>query len=349
MSTPRIVNIEFNEELHEYHVNGRKADISVTALIDKQISKTEWHTIPADVLQKAADYGTAVHLDLELFVRDGKTPEFNETKNFQKFLKSNPLATPRTEFRLALEHRGLLLTGTADLMAYLNMIPIIADYKTTSVIYEESVRWQMSLLDYMARKLHGAIVNGSLFEYTPAQKLFVFHFDKKKQGQFTPVEVAPISDIEIERMLDAEAAGQEYVPTTFITPRLQQEVLSIQAAITKHKKAIAELEAQDDALRAGLLTAFEAHPDIKRVECPEFTISYVAPSQGTAFDAKAFEAAHPDQALNYQKTTSRKGYVTIKLKEGADISVADSTSAALPPVPKPAPTKRSKAKQGYFD
>ena len=337
---PRIINIIFKEEGHEYTVNGRKSDISVTGLVGKHIDQTDWSSIPEDVLKRAADRGTAVHLDLELMVKDGRPPETEEAKNFAEWLSQQELENPLTEFKLAIEHRGRLITGTADLIATINGLSTMADYKTTSVIHQEAVRWQMSLLDYMARKCDGAIINGSLFTYKPAEQMFVFHFNK--QAKFTPVPAQKISDVEIERLLDAEADGKEYHPATFITPRLQTDVIGIQSQITKHKLAIKQLEEQDAELRKGLLAAFEANPDIRAVECPEFKITYVEPTEKQTFDSKAFEEAHPDLASKFQKMSKRKGYVMIKLREGVEPVNTD-----LPPLPKPS-GKREKAKKGYF-
>lgn len=353
---PRIIEILFKEEGHEYTVNGRKSDCSVTELIGKQIDKTEWFGVPSDVLKRAADRGTFVHKDLELMVRDGRPPETQEAKNFAAWLTTQKLENPKTEFKLAIEHHGLLLTGTADFIATLNLFSTLADYKTTSVIHHETVRWQLSLLDYMARKCNGAIINGVLLEYTPAEKFFVFHFDK--EGVFTPVELTKISDIEIERLLDAEADGKEYHPSTFITPRLQADVVAVQTQIAQHQLALKALEAQDTALKTSLLTAFEANPDIKSVECPEFKITYVAPTVTTSFDSKGFEAAFPEEAKKWRKTSSKKGYVLITLRDATaqnsaipaslpTQSASPSTQSGLPSLP-PAPAKRKKAKKDYF-
>lgn len=346
MNEQRIIDIIFKEEGHEYTVNGRKSDISVTGLIGKHIDKTEWHTIPEDILTAAANRGTAVHLDLELMVKDGREPESQEAKNFALWLAQQKLENPMTEFKLAIEHKGCLITGTADLIATLNGKSIVADYKTTSVIHKESVRWQMSLLDYMARKCNGAIINGVPFVYTPADEMYVFHFNK--QAVFTPVLADKISDAEIERLLDAEAYEKEYTPLTFITPRLQSDVTALQEQITKHKQALKALEDQDKALRASLLEAFEAYPDIKSVECPEFKVTYVSPTAKEVFDAKTFEVDHPEEAAKYRKLSTTKGYVKITMRD--IISAKDditSIDSGLPVLPKQG-TKREKAKKDYF-
>lgn len=355
---PEQIQIDFTPETHEYKVNGKKAKISVTALIDKQISKTEWFAIDPEILQKAAARGTDVHADLEYFVGKGTEPRTQECKNFAEYLKAHQwkIEEPRTEFKLAIEHtaerngikHSFILCGTADLICVLNGKHIILDYKTTSVIHEQEVRWQMSLLDYMARQLNGKEINGEPFIYVPAEEMYVFHFDK--QAKFKPVKVDPIPDVEIIRLLDAEALEEEYhsTPVDILTPKQEQRLLDIEKRLTALKAAQALLANEEASLKAQMEQAFQAHPATRKVELSNLTISYKPGTTRTTFDTARFEKDHPDLYKQYCVVTEVKGSVSITLSKQVkeQIEAYSSDIPSLPALPKPA---RKNSKRGYFE
>lgn len=353
------VEILFEEAAHEYFVNNRKAKTSVTSLIERQVSKSNFAGVDPIVLANAATRGTNVHKELELFIRDGKEMFSEEGKNFKKHVDSNNwfFENSLTEFKLAIEwvsrnnpNNSFILAGTVDLIATLNTVPIMVDHKTTSVIHKQDVSWQLSLLDYMARKMDGCEINGVQFSYINPIHFYVFHFNK--QAQFNMVEVNKISDIEIERLLDAEADGVEYfpLPVDILTPRQQEELLSLEQQIVQLEQAKKELEAKKEHLKRALIEGFTLHPDVTSIRTNSFTISFIPGKEDEVFDSKAFEAENPDMVKKYQrvKITSPQVRITLSksLKEEIPVIALGGTLALSEP-PKKA-EKREKIKKGYF-
>lgn len=385
MSEPIDVSILFDEPTHTYLINNVKARTSVTSLIERQVFKTNWAGVDPLVLARAAQRGTNVHKDLELFLSEGREPETPCGQTFKNFLQENEweFINHKEEFKVAIEWtsqkgNSFILAGTADLFATLKtrdfQTPIAADHKTTSVVNRDSVRWQLSLLDYMARHLNGHKINGELFEYTPAEKLFCFHFNK--QAEFTPVEVTHISDVEIERLLEAEADGEEYypIPQEIITPRQQEQLLSIEQQIVQLEQTKKALEEQKRKLTDALLQGFEKYTDITSIKTDSFTISYVkgretkkfneerfitdnpdiAPKyQKSVFDSEAFTKDNYDWAQEYIETKTTKPSVRItlskELKENIPLITASKGQITVTtPTPQPSP-KRLKARNDYFN
>lgn len=361
---PEIVNIEFEPVKHEYTVNGKKAKISVTSLIGKQITHDEYSTVDPAVLQRAADRGTDVHADLEFFVREGTEPRTQECKNFQKYIKEHnwTIENQLCEFKMAIEHTvttptkvcSFILSGTADLICKLNGKRAIIDHKTTSVVHEESVRWQMSLLDYMGRKLNGKIINGFLFNYEPAEEFYCFHFNK--QAVFKPVKVEKISDIEIERLLDAEAQDEEYHPTPLdiLTPRQQDALLELEKKLAGLKLAQEALSKQEAELKEEMLAAFQVHTDVKKLELPHLSISYVTPASTTKeeVDLEKLKAQFPEAyaACVVQKISVTKPSVRITLSKEVKqlIEANNSTIQALPSLPDATKPRKNSKRRGFF-
>ncbi len=357
MEQEKVINIEFEPVAHEYTVNGEKAKISVTSLIGKQVTRDEYFSVDPEVLKRAADRGTDVHADLEYFVGKGTEPRTPECKNFAKYIQANgwTIEDPLCEFKLAIRYtafnrvkiQSFILCGTADLMCKLNGKWVVIDHKTTSTIHEESVRWQMSLLDYMARQLNGCTINGKLFEYIPAEELYVFHFDK--QAVFRPVKVDPISDVEIERLLTAEALDEEYHPTPvdILTPRQEVSLLELQKKLYSLKLAKKRLDEEESALRTQMEQAFEAHPDTKKVELSDVTVTYTPPTTVEGFDKERFKEENPELYKKYVTKSTRKGSVTItlskELQAQLELRAPDVAIAALP-----APKRKNKMNKGFF-
>lgn len=364
------VTILFTEETHEYLVNNKKAKISVTSLIDKQISKTNFASIDPVILANAAARGTRVHRDLELFVKDGTVPTTPEAINFKLFTEKNgwEFTDHLEEFKLALEwtsrnnpNNSFILAGTADLITNLRGIvskdsitPIMVDHKTTSVIHTQDVRWQLSLLNYMARALDKSVINGQFFNYIQPTNFYVFHFNK--QAQFEPIEVTLINDIEIERLLDAEADGEEYhpLPTDIITPRQQEELLSIEQQIAQLEQTKKVLELKKEKLKQSLIEGFILHPEVTSIKTNSFSISFIQGSTASVFDASRYEEEHPEEASKYRRDKVTKPQVRITLNKSLREEIpilATGTGQQLvlesPPVAKKG--KREKAKKDYFN
>lgn len=362
----KTVEILFNEEKHEYTVNSKKAKISVTALVDKQVTKTEWFGIDPEVLRRAAERGTFVHADLEHFVRDaltGNTAAYEsftkdrvsspELTEFANYLQTNKwtIENQLCEFRMAIEHtcngKSFILSGTADLICTLNKKRAIIDHKTTSEIHTESVRWQLSLLDYMGRILDGCTINGKLFTYEGAEEFYVFHFNK--QHKFTPVRVEKIPDVEIIRLLDAEAQDEEYHPTPvdILTPLQQEQVLNIQKQVATLKLLQDKIKKTDDEMRKNIIQAFEAHPDVKTIKFEHLTLTYTPEVATTSFDTDAFKKDYPELFEKYQKQSTRKSSVTITLSKEMKAAI-EASQAPIPTLPLPNPPKRKNTKKGFF-
>lgn len=354
---PRQIQIDFIPETHEYFVDGEKAKISVTSLIDKQVTRTEWAGIDPEILRRAADRGTKVHADCEYFIGKGTKPKTPECQNYATYIKEHnwQITQALTEYKLAIRYvstdatASFILCGTADLICFLNGVPIVADYKTTSVIHEESVRWQMSLLDYMARQLNGCIINGQLFEYTPAEELYVLHFDK--QARFTPVKVDFIPEAEIVRMLDAEAKNLEYYPTPveLLTPRQQEQLLELEKKLCSLEATKKLLEKEESAIRSELISAFQAHQDVKTLTLASLSATYTPATNRETFDTKRFAEEHPDLYKQYLTTTEVKPKVTITLAKHIKEQIEAYSPQTAQISALPAPKQRRTLKRGFFN
>lgn len=91
---------------------------------------------------------------------------------------------------------------------------------------------------------------------------------------------------------------------------LKQNVSQQLATIESTVKKLKEIE---EEIKARILMEMEAR-GIYKIETPDVTITYIAPSERDAFDSKAFKMDNPKMYHQYVKTTEVKSSVRIKVK-----------------------------------
>ena len=230
--------VNFEEKGHIYSVNGEIASISVTELLTKH-GLSPYSGANKAKMKESADVGKAIHKDLEDILNVASyEPKTEQGKQFAEWVKEN-LDCGVGEQMLGFESNGLVIAGTADVMAIAKDKTLsIADHKNTSHFHREYVSWQVSILDYFARKLGKEKINGKLLNWKGAKRFICFHYDPKT-GKMTAHELNKVADEEIERLLDCELRDEIYQrPTLVIDPELQQKYLQAEENFIAFEKQI---------------------------------------------------------------------------------------------------------------
>ena len=133
---PDFKELEFDEDKHIYKLNG-SAIPSVTTVM-KPLSNAEYSGISENVLNKAAEKGTAVHNAAENWAKfqiDDIEPEYRGY--FDAFLSWWKATNPEmVGSEIKLYHKIMRYAGTADLVAWIDGKLTLVDYKTTSKLIE---------------------------------------------------------------------------------------------------------------------------------------------------------------------------------------------------------------------
>lgn len=158
------MNLEFNAELHEYRINGKRVP-SVTEIC-APLTAIEMNKLSPSLIQAAANRGTIVH-ELTELIDYGTAPEDLEMfpdiagyiTAYQRFLRDYQPKWTRIEYRLGSEADGF--AGTLDRMGVIDDRPCIVDIKTASAVSRPTkVSWVSQLSGY--RRLCG---NAALDRY----------------------------------------------------------------------------------------------------------------------------------------------------------------------------------------
>lgn len=308
--------IEFEEKDHIYTVNGEIAGISVTELLAKHGLAPDYSGINKQKLRESADKGKEVHKDLEDVLNIAAyKPKTEQGKHFAEWVKEN-LDCGVGEQKLAYEYKGLIIAGTADIMAIAkDKTLIVADHKNTAKFHREYVSWQVSILDYFARKLGREKVNGKILGWKGAKEFYCFHYDPKT-GEMKVYELEKIADEEIERLIECEYNNEIYQRAVLvIDPELEQKYLLAEEKFMEFEKQGKELQKARDDLRTELLKLFEEQ-GIKSWESRDgkLLVTYVAPSEQLRVDSTKLKTKYPQVFTDCQKLSKVKAQIRVKVR-----------------------------------
>ena len=123
--------LEYIDESHIYLVDGIIVP-SVTQLLHRKFNK-KYDGISAEVLNKAAIRGTRIHKDIEEYCRNGKEPEYSETRDFIFLQKNYKFTVKENEIPIILDLNGKTYAGRLDLILDFDGELAVADIKTAAV------------------------------------------------------------------------------------------------------------------------------------------------------------------------------------------------------------------------
>ena len=307
--------VNFEEKGHIYSVNGEIASISVTELLTKH-GLSPYSGANKAKMKESADVGKAIHKDLEDILNVASyEPKTEQGKQFAEWVKEN-LDCGVGEQMLGFESNGLVIAGTADVMAIAkDKTLIIADHKNTSQFHREYVSWQVSILDYFARKLGKEKINGKLLNWKGAKRFICFHYDPKT-GEMKVYELNKVADEEIERLLDCELHDEIYQrPTLVIDPELQQKYLQAEENFIAFEKQIKAVQKVRDDLRAEMLRLFEEQ-GIKSWESPDgkLLVTYIPQTEQVRVDSTKLKTKFPQVFTECQKLSKVKSQIRVTVR-----------------------------------
>lgn len=308
--------IDFNEKEHIYSLNGNIASISVTELLRKHGLAPNYTGVSQKVLKANAKVGKAVHKDLELIFNEADyEPKTIQGENFSKWVGEN-LQCGVGEQMLGFEKDGWTLCGTADVMAIAkDGAYIVGDHKNTATFNKEYVSWQVSLLDYMARKLGGDKLNGHPLNWKGATRFYCFHYDKAT-GDLSVKELEKVPDSEIEKLIECEIKGEIYQrPVLVIDQDLQEKVVEAERELANIEFQYKQAKATAEKMREALKNAFEEQ-NIKSWESPSGLIkaTYIEAQDKISVDGKKLKEDYPNIYSKCQKNTHQKAYIKITIR-----------------------------------
>ena len=292
--------VRFDEEHHRYFL-GEKELSGITGTLIKKAFPDTYKGIPDAVLAKAAERGSVIHQNLELFdticnsdvnIMPSVLPE---VKDYNEMLISYGLHHVDSEY---------LVTDNENFASAIDKVLAddegniyLADIKTTATLHYDNVSLQLSIYAKWFE------------EQNPDLKVneIVCMWFKNGQSKFQPLP--RVSDEQIDELINAyltDDADYQYkveVPEQFSA--LEQEYRLITARIDAMKIV------QDD-LKDKIMKMMEDNKQ-KSIKTNIGSYSYVPATTKKTFDMKLFKDTEPEHYEYYLKETATKPSLRIKL------------------------------------
>lgn len=198
ITLPTNTQVTFNEEAHTYTLADGTSLSGITSIIHKYLFSCMYDGVSESVMQAARDRGHEIHKALEQYLFHGAAyradlpiyPILDSVGNIVADHKLRPLAG---EYLVADIARGVATCIDAVFQTKEGIV--LADHKTTSVLYTEYLQWQLSIEAFLFEGQTGMEV----------KKLYAIHIPKN--GGIKMVEIERVPDIYIHDLLNANMNG----------------------------------------------------------------------------------------------------------------------------------------------
>lgn len=295
MITLNKSQVVFCELDHTYILDGKSLS-GVTSILNRQLFADKYSGISDEVLNKAAEYGKGVHESIELYDSLGIGEDEDAVKSYIKLCQKEGLTRLDNEY---------LISDNDYVASSIDVVfddCSLADIKTTSHLDEEYVSWQLSIYAYLFEKQNPDL---------QANRLLAIWIPKARYGKPKVVEVPRKPVSEVVRLIEADKAGQQYVPSVAASTEITiandvvQEVIRIE-------RELKELKDKQTELREGLLKQMQDH-NIKSFKTDGLSLTRKLATTKTSLDSKMLQEKYPEIYNECLKTSEVKESLLIKI------------------------------------
>lgn len=295
MITLNKSQVVFSELDHTYTLDGKSLS-GVTSILNRQLFADKYSGISDEVLNKAAEYGKGIHESIELYDSLGIGEDEDAVKAYIKLCQKEGLTRLDNEY---------LISDNDYVASSIDVVfddCSLADIKTTSHLDEEYVSWQLSIYAYLFEKQNPDL---------QANRLLAIWLPKARYGKPKVVEVPRKPVSEVIRLIEADKAGQQYVPSVASTTEITiandvvQEVIRIE-------RELKELKDKQTELREGLLKQMQDH-NIKSFKTDGLSLTRKLATTKTSLDSKMLQEKYPEIYNECLKTSEVKESLLIKI------------------------------------
>lgn len=146
--------LEYIDEIHQYIVDGICVP-SITQILKVKFGN-KYAGVSAEVLQNAAEKGTAVHKAIELYCKTGAEIEYKEVRNFKFLQKQYKFEVLENEVPIILfKNDEPIAAGRLDLVLKMDDKIGGGDIKRTATLDKDYLAYQLNLYRIGYRQCYG--------------------------------------------------------------------------------------------------------------------------------------------------------------------------------------------------
>lgn len=190
----------FDKKAHLYLLDGEKLLTGVTSLLSKHNLSPDYSNIPRAILKNAAEEGTSIHEEIEDYDNGMFVPNTPLLKDYRKlglrFIANEYLVSDNEMVASSIDG---VYEGDAP-----NTVMLV-DYKSTEKVHKRSLAWQLGIYKVFFERQNP--------EYK-VESCQCLHIDKKTRRIKGLIPIEPVTEKEVESLLEAEKNGRTYIDVT---------------------------------------------------------------------------------------------------------------------------------------
>ena len=290
MKELKTSSVIFDPIKHQYFLNGKELR-GITPILHHQLFPNLYKGVPDFVLKNAAEHGTMVHEQIELYDGGFEPKECSvELQSYKKIKKENNLTTIANEY---------IVTDCEFFASAIDLVfekdngdIILSDIKTTNTLYLDYVQFQLSIYAYLFE-----LQNPDL----KVSKLYALWLrgDNSEFAEVERIDMAIIKDL-----LQCEVEGRKFInPLAKVDKKMPTQIKDAELAVHTLISQIKELTEKKKQLSEGLLKLMQDN-DIKTYKGEHITLSRKAASTRDDIDKAKLKKEYPEAYEACVKTTN---------------------------------------------
>lgn len=299
----------FFDPLSHTYLLDDKVLIGVTTLMKKHGLSPDYSGIPEATLMKAAEEGTAIHKEIEDYDNGLSVLRTPLIEEYIAICKENGLNFVQNEYLVS---DNELVASSIDGVYESKMGIVLVDFKSTSKVHKRSLEWQLGIYRVLFERQNPGV---------KVAACYCLHIEKKTRKVKGLFLIEPVTEEEVDAVLDAERNGRIYIdqkeePSAEVV--LTDDELTayvVQASeIADLKERIKSIEESLKNLDKRVLDYMLEH-NLETLEGGGGVFKVKKAYERTSIDTERLKKMQPGIYEQYKKTTTVAASVSFKVNK----------------------------------
>ena len=303
----------FDPLSHTYLLDGEKPLIGVTELMKKHGLGADYSGIPEKVLNKAAEEGTALHKEIEDYDNGLSVLRTPLIEEYAKLCAQTGLIFVASEYLVSdNEIVASSIDGVYGLKNGKKNEVVLIDYKSTQKVHTRPLQFQLGIYKVLFERQNPDI---------SVVACYCLHLEKKTKSIKGLVPIEPVSEAEVDALLEAERQGIIYIddkeePSAELVLTDQELAAYVvqQAEIARLKEQIEKIE---EALKGmdNRVKEYMLEHGLEKLEGGGGVFTIKKAYERTTIDAAKLKKIQPGAYDMCKKTTKVSASLSFKSNE----------------------------------
>lgn len=295
--------VRFESATHTYWLGDKELKGVTSTLVHRAYPDTykrpdkytdeEWQ----EILNNAAAKGSNMHETIELYDELGAMSDLPELQSYIRIKEENNLTVLATEYVVSDEKD--YATAVDKVLMKPDGSIILIDFKRTSQLHIDNVTCQQSICKRFFEKQNPHLKVAGIY--------VLWLRDEKSRFE----KLTPWADEALDLLIEADKENKSFdIQATY--GNLPATFAQVEAEVARIETEVKAMQEKQKLLKEGLYKLME-DANVKSWSGSKVKLTRVLPTTSKTFDAKRFEAEHPELYKQYLKDSTRAGSLKITI------------------------------------